>query len=222
MFPSDEAAAYYLAALIDGEGHVAHRVYPSGPVRHIDIVNTDRALIEAAQAACDKLGLKWARYDRDRDGDAITPERKHQWNLRIARRESLERAAEILPLKAPAKRDRLLALIQSYPDPRPLDEILTLYRSGLGIRQVAKRLNMPLGTVQYHVSRSGESRSSTRSGKQRPANLWAIYEAEGSIAGAAKIFGVCYTTAQRWIADERRSRTGENRKWERSTPSPRR
>lgn len=53
MFKNKDVAAGWLAGIIDGEGHVANR----NANRYIDIVNTDRDLIDGCKEALDLLGI---------------------------------------------------------------------------------------------------------------------------------------------------------------------
>jgi hypothetical protein len=109
-------AAFYLAALIDGEGTVTDpgRARSKHVVR---ITNTDYSIIQAAVACCTLLKVVCQVYER-------SPKRsphKRCWDVQVTGRANLERLAR-LPLVCLRKATRLQRIITSYhrpPRPRP-------------------------------------------------------------------------------------------------------
>jgi len=94
-----EQARFYLAALIDGEGYVRYRV--PHQQRSIHIVNTDLALIEAAEACCDALGVT---STRSASLPSVRPlARRTLWMVSIGGRANMERVLAVVPLQAPTK-----------------------------------------------------------------------------------------------------------------------
>ena len=109
---TEREAAYYLAAMIDGEGCVTWPPLPTGRAmgaRCVAIVNTDPFLIRATCKALDRLKINWHTYDYARK-----PPRKACTHIHITGRQNLERLLEMVPLKAPSKRWKLIGCIQSY------------------------------------------------------------------------------------------------------------
>lgn len=114
---TEREAAYYLAAMIDGEGSVTWP--PCGPAdaphgrsvgaRCVTITNTDPFLIRSTCRALDRLKIKWHKYHVARK-----PPRKACIRIHITGRQNLERLLETVPLKAPGKRWKLIGCIQSY------------------------------------------------------------------------------------------------------------
>lgn len=104
-----EAAAHYLAAMIDGEGHVAHRLKaPGSRDRHITITNTDVDIIAATLEACQVIGLTRV---------TIRIEAYHHktpiYVMRIAGRDQLKRIRDVVPLQS-VKRHTLREALASY------------------------------------------------------------------------------------------------------------
>ena len=125
LFTSKDEARGYLAAMIDGEGHVAFQKRTragrsSGYNRAVSIFNTDYSLIEATVEACALLGI--ATRVRER---TLPPPRKNVWVVSIATREALEALLDV-PLRSPLKRAALVAGVASYAPRcvRPSRELL--------------------------------------------------------------------------------------------------
>lgn len=120
-FPSVEKfdpreAAVYMAALIDGEGCVSLctlKIGPSaGSVRRVVTIGmTDEALIDLAAELYTQLGITFSRHDK-----AMPAPRKHVWTIAVQARASLERLAEVVPIRHPEKRAKLQAVLDSFPD----------------------------------------------------------------------------------------------------------
>jgi DNA-directed RNA polymerase specialized sigma24 family protein len=127
--------------------------------RNVGIVNTDPEIIAAALDACTMLGIDPARYDRDRLADAVTPVRKHQWEVRISRRPDLERLAEHVHLQAPSKALCLAEMVASYDPEPPWREVLSLREKGLTYKQIADELGESISNVGYWIRRGQPPRA---------------------------------------------------------------
>ena len=113
-----DEARWYLAGVVDGEGHVA---YPKASFgyqgRYIEIVNTDPAIIEACEVACSILG-----YNFSTRGPLLNSNKKPIWSLVISRRATLMKAGEELPLQS-AKFKQMIDLLASYKQERKIHEV---------------------------------------------------------------------------------------------------
>lgn len=104
-----EAAAYYLAAMIDGEGHVSNLAKKTGGRdRHVTITNTDVDIVAATLEAAQAVGLTRITI-RIETAHHKTP----LYVMRIAGRDQLRRIREVVPLQS-VKRHRLREALASY------------------------------------------------------------------------------------------------------------
>ena len=112
LFTEEEAAAY-LGALIDGEGCVSysHR-RASGQMhnRMVQICNSEDDLIMAIVEACDVLGIRFRFYDYMAAG-------RKTMTVVISHREGFERIAEKVILRSERKRKKLEEILASYLEP---------------------------------------------------------------------------------------------------------
>src|SRR4051812_29289068 len=96
-------ASGYLAAMIDGEGHVAiQRRGRTIVSRSVIITNTDHGIIEATVEACRALGIRALVRDKH-----VRPGRRPCKRVVISRRENLERLYEVVALRSEVKAARL-------------------------------------------------------------------------------------------------------------------
>jgi hypothetical protein len=122
---TDTEKAAYLAAFIDGEGHIGlHLQKTTGHyTREIEFNNTDKLLFDAVCQICRDLGFPVATYFIARslpDHDV--------WKARVSGRKAVyERFLDMIPLQSPRKVQKLKEVISSYQDRAALDEAL---RSG--------------------------------------------------------------------------------------------
>lgn len=111
---SDEAAAAYLAGIIDGEGCVCLWVLKSGrnagsTRRVVTIGMTDKPLVDLVGRLYDQLGITYSRHDRSPGGI-----RRHVWTISVQSQASLERLAAIVPIQHPQKIEKLKAVLASF------------------------------------------------------------------------------------------------------------
>lgn len=102
-FRSTGEAAAYLAAMIDGEGHVDCAIRDGYLRRVVTIVNTEIELIEACEDALDVLGVRHARHT----WTMTTGRRRQAWRVYIGEPSNLRRLAAVVKLQSPRKRDAL-------------------------------------------------------------------------------------------------------------------
>jgi hypothetical protein len=143
-------AAYYLAAMIDGEGHV------NGPAAHgrcIEIANTERDIIDATLAACLVLG--------------ITP--KHRWKparerrkaaciIRISGIDNLVRVRRLVPIQSARKSEALSVLLSVYTKKTVLplaEELAAMYHGGMSLNEIAKRHSVGIHTIMHRLKSHG-------------------------------------------------------------------
>lgn len=116
-----DGAAYYLAAMIDGEGCIHVSSSDKWAKRAVTVVSTDRELIDACVEACLLLDIAHTvRRGRHRDDES----RKVFWTLSIYRVEAIRKVAQ-LPIRCLRKRAKLAeALATVRESRRPSREVL--------------------------------------------------------------------------------------------------
>lgn len=112
---TDGEKAAYLAAFIDGEGHIGLSVIKKTGcfTREITCNNTDKALIDAVAQMFRDLNFSIAMYHMNRNFP-----NQPQWKIRLgANKATFERFLRIIPLQCPRKVTVLKQLIDSYRNP---------------------------------------------------------------------------------------------------------
>lgn len=150
MFQTKEQARFYLAGVIDGEGHISQRKHKSkehGYTREVRITNTDEGLLSASRAALDMLGVKHRTYDRSERARLGT---KPIFDIVVWGKENLELLVEHVPLQT-EKGDKLKAVVGSYMRKnRPPDETLrTLFLTDMTDKKIAERYGVTPGAVWF-------------------------------------------------------------------------
>ena len=98
---STEAARYYLAALIDGEGTINGNQVS----REVAIYNTESSILDFAEECLNLLEIPYKRY---------APTSRHPCQeIRFSNREQLLLIAD-LPLQSSAKKNKLNDVLNSY------------------------------------------------------------------------------------------------------------
>lgn len=126
---NERDAAAYLAAMIDGEGHV------SSKSKSIRISNTEFELIEAIIESCVALDLHYAV-----NGPKSIRSGKSVWEVNISSRSTLERVRDLVPIRSSRKKSALVDAIGSFKykarPPREWVEQKYVFE-GLSLREVA-------------------------------------------------------------------------------------
>lgn len=159
VFPDDQAAAWYLAAMVDGEGSVS-KVYDSYGKRcgnrHIAITNTDVALIDAVCSALARLGIE---HNRHSDPDIRQPHYRLRHEVHVTNYRSLKRFHDVVPIQAPAKKERLEGLLASYRYgircPRREDLYQWYVVEDRSLNDIAAQLGVTHGSVMLYLQRHG-------------------------------------------------------------------
>lgn len=174
MAYTEEQAAYYLAAMIDGEGWVGE---PKGTInRAIRIANTERDLIDAIEECCQILGLHYLTYPYEAKRDNWSP----GWMVHITGEDSFRVVLEKVPIRSSRKLDRVRRTASSYRPPINVDEVSRLYYDeGLTQQQVASQLGVGYKRIKLLMSREGMDR---RQGSDRSASGWASRRANASLS----------------------------------------
>ncbi len=102
-FDNPEAARWYLAGMIDGEGCVVRRDDGHRINRRIKIANTERAILESCLEALDVLGINAGLYRNNK----ATSSRKESWDIVIHKQSEFLKAAALIPVQHPMKSARL-------------------------------------------------------------------------------------------------------------------
>lgn len=101
-------AAFYLAAMIDGEGSVSHFLLRRS--RMVRISNSDLELLEYCEEQCWLLGIACRvkpRYKR-------TNPRKPMYDLYITKRPDLQKVYDLIPFRSAPKRAKLALILSGY------------------------------------------------------------------------------------------------------------
>ena len=147
------SAAAYLAAMIDGEGHVGSK--PDDPRRRcIEIANTERDIIDATLEACRILLIR-ARLSRRAK---LQNGRKEAFIIRIGELDNLIRVRELVPLQSTRKRLALDAQLAAYTKRPilPLREVLIAdYESGLSANEIGQKYGVECHIILRKLRKAG-------------------------------------------------------------------
>lgn len=136
-------AKWYLAGIIDGEGHCHKRQ------RQIQIANTDRDIIDRIVACCEVLQYHWR--SREVTTNVGTP----NWEIVISQRATIEQVIkDKIPLACKAKRAQILKWAQEYKNPKRRERGLTEeqvqdIRKGLDARVYAEKYNRSYALIRH-------------------------------------------------------------------------
>lgn len=167
-------AAWYLAAMVDGEGCVFFARYKSGnAAKYINIVNTDKSIISFSRKCLDILGI----YHR-----IFILKRKLGWlectQILISRKQDILKFKKLIPIQCERKITKLNNLIKSYPKRVVLKkEILEkMYRTeNKSMVDIAKVFNVDSTTVHKFFQKHGikaRNRFETREIISRKNGSW--------------------------------------------------
>jgi hypothetical protein len=167
---TEEQAAWYLAAMIDGEGWIGDvdtKIGPTPRNRAVRINNCDEALIRAVERCCDVLGMHYTK--RRQDG------RREGWNdqyaIEITGAESMRRLLAVVPIQSPKKLDRLRRMIETYKPEIDIDELRRIYEGGATAQETADTLGVGVKRIRSAMKAHGIPR---RQGAERAAVIWRI------------------------------------------------
>lgn len=144
-------AAAYLAAMIDGEGHIS--TDKEGRVKGIGITNTDIDILDAIENSCSILNIKTTRSIK-----SFSPlQTKPGYVINIYGRENLERVAELVPIQSKVKKKKLELGLNKFRvlhiiDLGEVEDLYYLYE--LSVREVAEQLNIPHGVLKAFMKKN--------------------------------------------------------------------
>lgn len=151
---TDREAAQYLAAMIDGEGHVssAERTY-----LRVQITNTDLDIVHSIEECLSQLGITYRSKMRE--------SRHVNWkptiDVLIYGRENFQKLQDLVPLRSERKRQALSEILSNYR-PTPSDKaevhgdfIRKMYDEGYGGTSIAKELGVDKGVVYNMMAAMG-------------------------------------------------------------------
>ncbi len=150
-----DQAAWYLAAMIDGEGciyfNAAKRRYS------IQVTNTDVSILEAIEKSATVLGLRHGPRSLVGVG---TGRSMPCWNIRLlGGMDTMRDVLRMVPIQSERKKATLLAIIASYRElpPRPSTEWLQEhYMSKLWIaKRIASEWSVNTRTVYHWLDNAG-------------------------------------------------------------------
>jgi hypothetical protein len=161
MFSSENEAKGYLAAIIDGEGHVSFR--PTQGERRVIVTNTDLDILDAGIAACKKLGIN-ARIKGPRSATRQRPNCAPTYDLVISGQTALRQLNYSILLRSTKKQQRLNAIINSYttlptnkiPVER-LNELMLAEPKYGRLTRAAQELGITVNTLNSWLHRAGIS-----------------------------------------------------------------
>jgi hypothetical protein len=150
---NQDQARFYLAAMIDGEGHVECLMGNRGWHRRIIIANTDMALIEATAECCDLLDIGYTISTRTRKDERHLP----CLVLRISGIRNLRLVLDHVPLRSPKKLRKLQFAMSTVKKPhlrqRDRDRIVHLREEGLSAREIAGLMGCAERTIHQTLRR---------------------------------------------------------------------
>lgn len=149
-----EQACFYLAGIIDGEGHVMFRESKGGWwERGIVVGNTDRAIIDAVVECCDVLEYDYTICKRQRQNSRW----KACWQVKLCGADNLNRMVVDLPLRSSDKLATLKASLATVKrmqlsgrQKRMVDALLS---EGVKTRKIAAVIGCDQRTIQYRKQR---------------------------------------------------------------------
>lgn len=145
-----EQAAWYLAGIIDGEGHIS-----TNPKNKLVVIsNTDPAIIAATQHALDLLGVQYTTRDAwVREGN------KKAFRINIGRHSEIIKLAVAVSLQSAQKYSALQAIADTplnswSDDDQRIEEIRLMYwRDGQSVRSIAAALGTSKGRIEKVMDR---------------------------------------------------------------------
>lgn len=166
MFPDRDAARWYLAALIDGEGHVGQRKHKGkkqGFTRDVRVTNTDESIVSAAQDAMTMLGIQhhtYLRADRAEREDVFGS--KPLYDVVVSHKNGLDIILAEVPLQCAYKREALQTAVGSYvrKNRPPQHELEAHLAAGLSDAKIAAIYGVTAGAVWFWRKHYGIERSS--------------------------------------------------------------
>lgn len=161
MFPSNEAAAWYLAGLFDGEGHISKRAIKGkarGFTRDARITNTDPDLLDAAEAALTRLGIAFTRHDRsERDRLGTKP----IFDIIVSHKDNLDLLLDLIPMQT-SKLESLKESVGSYvrKNRPPEEDLRKLVEGGWSDAVIGETYGVTGGAVWFWRRHYGIERKS--------------------------------------------------------------
>ena len=125
----DQIAAY-LAAFIDGEGHISCDMNGRGRIsKAIAFTNTDKQLFDRVIALTGEIGLSWRVYHRTHKD---RPKWSDTWIAYLSGgRPSFEAFQRLVPIQCERKQRNLADMINSYRDSEELEAIYAARRNSI-------------------------------------------------------------------------------------------
>lgn len=155
---NSDQARFYLAAMIDGEGHVECLLGKNGYwYRRVSVANTDLALIQAVAECCELVGVDYTIRQQKRREERFHP----LLVLRIAGIGNLKILLDCVPLRSPKKLRALQLAVATAKKPhltsRQRKEIVWLTEEGLTAREIAHRIGFDERTVRATLKKAREA-----------------------------------------------------------------
>lgn len=145
-----EQARFYLAGIIDGEGHVLCRWSKAGHwERGVVIANTDKEIIAAVVECCEVLEYDYGTSKRKRQDP--------RWNdcyiVKICGIENLRRMVDDVPIRSPQKikalRDSLATVKKPQLSGRQKRIVDAMLVEGVSSKEIAVVIGCDVRTIQY-------------------------------------------------------------------------
>lgn len=126
---NDAEAAAYLAAFIDGEGHINFCMTSRNrSTKAIAFTNTNKQLFDRVVALATQLNLHFRVYHRGRQ----RPHWSDTWVAYLrGGRQAFDRFHQIIPLQCAKKKQTLRDMVNSYCSQKQLDEIISRRRTSV-------------------------------------------------------------------------------------------
>ncbi|MBR8124761.1 LAGLIDADG family homing endonuclease [Burkholderia multivorans] len=146
---TDDQAAAYIAAFIDGEGHIGCHITGRGrPTKTIEFVNTDQQLFDRVISLANQIGLRFRVYFKKSQKEGWSD----VWVAYLADgKEAFERFEALVPLQCERKIAALRELIQSYKGPEELEKIYASRRTSIEV--ACKKCSKPFFAFPSDIKR---------------------------------------------------------------------
>ncbi|MCO8625997.1 hypothetical protein KGP96_11770 [Burkholderia multivorans] len=145
---NDQAAAY-IAAFIDGEGHIScHFTSRRNRTKAIEFVNTDQQLFERVVKLGEQIGLRFRVYFQKSKNEKWSD----RWVAYLAGgKDAFEQFQRIIPLQCERKIKTLQELVNSYRGPEELEKIYASRRTSVEV--ACKQCSKPFFAFPSDIKR---------------------------------------------------------------------
>lgn len=166
-------AAWYIAAMIDGEGCVFYKPETSGALKYVSISNTDSDIISFSERCLRLLGISYWIGTQKKSEKYKKRGWKQCYVINICKKNDFIKLEKLVPLACSRKLKKLRLIIKSYPKRTVLkkEKLAELYHGKLfSMERIGKVFRVDPATVQKAMQKHGiSSRSHIEAQRNRRA-----------------------------------------------------